>query len=336
MISFKKAILSLAAVLFFKSNGNTQSVLKSEKINIEIVDNRILDLLDVNTQVDILTEGLGWTEGPLWVDKENMLLFSEIPSNTVYKWSAAKGIEVYLRPSGYSAQVESESKEPGSNGLLLDNKGNLVLCQHGDRRLAKMNAALQMPKSDFINIVDRYRDLRFNSPNDAVYNASGDLYFTDPPYGLPKQDDKDPAKELKFNGVFVLKKNNELILLSEIFTRPNGIAIMPSTNKILVSNSDPQDAAWYLLDPNKPKQKPVLFYDATQEKKGPGLPDGLKISKNGIVYASGPAGVWVFDTNAKLLGKIIFDTPVSNVALSADERFMFLTNTGRVVRIALK
>lgn len=333
----KQTVLILFSFFVFQTKTQAQQILKSENIKIEILDQRVLDLLDVNAKVDVLAEGLRWTEGPLWVEKEKMLLFSEIPSNTVYKWTSEKGLEIYLTPSGQTKEGASATREPGSNGLILDDKENLVLCQHGDRRLAKMNASLQNPKSEFVNIVDSYNNLRLNSPNDAVFDNAGNLYFTDPPYGLPKQDDSDPAKELMFNGVFVLKKNKELVALCEILTRPNGIAIMPSRNKVLVSNSDPNNAAWYILDPSNPKQIPTLFYDATNEKNGlPGSPDGLKISNKGVVYASGPGGLWIFDEKAKVLGKIIFNMPVSNVALSSDERFIYLTNTSRVVRIPLK
>lgn len=335
MVLSKMKLIVLMAIAFIQINCNAQHIVKD--IKLEILDDRLLQILDENAQVDVLVEGLGWTEGPLWVDQEKMLLFSEIPSNTVYKWTAAKGLEVYLRPSGYTAAAEIWKNEPGSNGLLLDNYGNLVLCQHGNRRVAKMNAALNVPEPNFINIVDRYDNLRLNSPNDAVYHENGDLFFTDPPYGLGTQNDSDPQKELPFNGVFVWKKNKELVALTKKLSRPNGIAVLPQTNKIIVSNSDPRQAAWFVLDANEPDQNPTLFYDATNEKKGlPGLPDGLKVSKKGIIYASGPGGVWIFDQDAKLLGKINFNSSVSNVALSSDERFMFLTNTGRVVRIPLK
>lgn len=327
----------MSFIVFGSSKLSGQHILKSENMQVDVIDADVHRILDKDAQVDVLVEGLRWTEGPVWVEKENMLLFSEIPSNTVYKWSAAKGLEVYLRPSGYTGAEQSPTREPGSNGLLLDNAGNLVLCQHGDRRMAKMNASLNVPKSDFITLVDRYNDLRLSSPNDAVYDTKGNLYFTDPPYGLPTQNDADSSKELPFNGVFVLKEDGKLTLLTDKLSRPNGIAIMPSTKKILVANSDPKAATWYLLDPTKPNQQPEIFYDATNVLKGvPGLPDGLKISKAGIVFASGPGGVWILDANGKLLARIRFNSPVSNVALSDDEKFMYLTNTGRIVRIPLK
>ncbi|MCA5004645.1 SMP-30/gluconolactonase/LRE family protein [Sphingobacterium sp. WQ 366] len=313
-----------------------QNILRSEPLKIEIHDAELRKIVDSDAKVEVLVEGLRWTEGPLWVEREKMLLFSEIPSNTVYKWTYAKGLEIYLRPSGYTGTVQSPTREPGSNGLILDNKGNLVLCQHGDRCMAKMEAALNTPKSQFVTLVDRYNKLRLNSPNDAVYDKKGNLYFTDPPYGLPTQGDSDPSKEIDFNGVFVLTPKGKLNVLSKELTRPNGIAVFSSTKKVLVANSDPKAPIWYLLDPNKLNQKPQIFYNPTNELKGEGgLPDGLKISKKEFVFASGPGGVWIFDHKAKLLGRIRFNSPVSNVALSDDENFLYLTNTGRIVRIPL-
>lgn len=135
-----------------------------------------------NPQAEIISEGHVWTEGPLWV--KNMLLFSDAPNNTVYKWTEKKGTEVYLKPSGFTGG-ESKSKEPGSNGLLLDNKGNLILCQHGDRQMAKMDANLEKPKAKFISLSNNYEGKRFSSPNDAAINSKGEIFFTDPPYGLP-------------------------------------------------------------------------------------------------------------------------------------------------------
>ncbi|WP_149915254.1 SMP-30/gluconolactonase/LRE family protein [Sphingobacterium cavernae] len=311
--------------------------IKFEKLELEVLDEKVKNIVNANAQVEVLIEGLRWTEGPLWVESEKMLLFSEIPSNTVYKWTEAKGMELYLNPSGYTETATAATREPGSNGLLLDPKGNLVLCQHGDRQMGRMNSSLKSPKPNYVTIVNSYEKSKLNSPNDAVYHSNGDLFFTDPPYGLPSQNDTDPAKELDFNGVFVFKKDGKLNLLTDKLTRPNGIAIFPKSNKIIVSNSDPRSATWYVLNTNNLKQEPTIFYDATPTLDGSsGLPDGLKITKSNIVLASGPGGVWIFDANAKLLGKIRFKSPVSNVALSADEKYMYLTNTGRIVRVNLK
>src|SRR5690606_19324860 len=143
----------------------------------------------------------------------------------VYKWTEENGTAIYLQPSGYTGAEPSKSKEPGSNGLLLDQAGNLVLCQHGNRQLAKMDAPLHQPKATFVSLAEKYDGKRFNSPNDAIYNNAGELLFTDPPYGLPTQGDDDPAKEIPFNGVYKVTSSGEVVLLTDRISRPNGIAL---------------------------------------------------------------------------------------------------------------
>ncbi len=294
-------------------------------------------IIDSSETAEIIAEGFEWNEGPLWVESEQMLLFSDVPTNTIYKWTAEKGSEVYLKPSGDTGDEPSRRKEPGSNGLLLDKAGNLVLCQHGNRQVARMDAPLQQPQATFETLADKYDTKRLSSPNDAVYNKAGELFFTDPPYGLPTQRDNDPEKEIPFNGVYNVKQNGEIILLTDQISKPNGIAFFPDEQKLLIGNSDPNAADWYILDLADTVVTPKLFYSATNEREGlKGLPDGLKIDSKGIVYASGPGGIWIFDNTSKVLGKIALDDAASNVALSTDEKTLYITNSGKVLRIKLK
>src|SRR3546814_861406 len=197
-----------------------------------------------------------------------------------------------------------------------------------------MEAPLATPEATFTALAGHYDGRRFNSPNDAVYHASGELFFTDPPYGLPAQNDDDPAKEIPFNGVYKVTQNGEVILLTDSITRPNGIAFFPDGHTLLVSSSDPNAANWYLLNGHGAATTPTLFYSATDERNGlPGLPDGLKITKNGTVFASGPGGVWIFNRAGHVLGKIRLEDAASNVALSADEKTLYITNHQQVLRI---
>ncbi|MBK1440943.1 SMP-30/gluconolactonase/LRE family protein [Parapedobacter sp. ISTM3] len=332
----------ILSVLFVAVACNNTQPSEQMKYNttgsIERLDSALDAIIDTDAKAEIIAEGFDWSEGPLWVESEQMLLFSDVPTNTVYKWTEENGTEVYLRPSGYTGSKPNLSKEPGSNGLLLDNEGSLVLCQHGDRRMARMNARLDQPEATFTTLADTYNGKRFNSPNDAVYNHAGDLFFTDPPYGLPAQNDDDPAKEIPFNGVYKVKPNGEVILLADSITRPNGIAFFPDQKKLLVACSDPNAANWYVLDAeDNTLESPTLFYSATDERDGlKGLPDGLKINKNGTVFASGPGGIWIFNSAGKVLGKIKLDEAASNVALSADEKTVYVTNDMYVLRIKLK
>jgi len=294
-------------------------------------------LIDSSATAEIIAEGFEWSEGPLWVESEQMLLFSDVPTNTIYKWTAETGSEVYLKPSGDTGGMANRRKEPGSNGLLLDQAGSLVLCQHGNRQVAKMDAPLEQPKPVFLSLASKYGGKRLNSPNDAAYNEAGELFFTDPPYGLPTQGDDDPEKEIPFNGVYKVRQTGEIILLTDQISKPNGIAFFPDEQKLLIGNSDPNAANWYILDLVDTVVTPKLFYSATNERKGlKGLPDGLKIDSKGVVYASGPGGIWIFDSTGKVLGKIALDDAVSNVALSADEKTLYITNSSKILRIKLK
>jgi gluconolactonase len=198
-----------------------------------------------------------------------------------------------------------------------------------------MDAPLDNPAPNFITLADRYEGKRFNSPNDAAY-YNGELYFTDPPYGLPKQDG-DPAKEIPFQGVYKIKKDGTVVLLIDSLTRPNGIAFTP-TGKMIVANSDGQKARWYAYTLNDSTvSSGEIFYDATDlvptEK---GLPDGLKIDSKGNIFATGPGGVFIFNASGKLIGKIKLTNASANCALSADEKTLYVTNHMYVFRIKLK
>lgn len=331
-------LIPLAFIMTTACNNTQQPLQTTYKTtgSVERLDPALDAIIDTSAAIEIIAEGFQWSEGPLWVETGQMLLFSDVPANTIYKWTEKNGTEVYLQPSGYTGTEPTQSKEPGSNGLLLDSSGNLVLCQHGDRQMARMDAPLDKPKAAFTALASRYNGMRFNSPNDAVYSATGELFFTDPPYGLPAQNDDDPTKEIPFNGVYKVTPYGDVILLTDSITRPNGIAFFPDGYTLLVASSDPNAANWYVLDVRNAPTNPTFFYSATDERRGlPGLPDGLKITKNGIVFASGPGGVWIFSQAGDVLGKIKLDAAASNVALSADEKTLYITNHQQILRVAL-
>jgi gluconolactonase len=301
---------------------------------IESFDPSIEKIVSKDAKAEIIAEGFDWSEGPLWVEKYKMLLFSDVPKNTIYKWTAKNGKEVFLKPSGYTSDVE-RGGEMGSNGLLCDKKGRLVMCQHGDRRMARMEAPLDKPQPNFVTIASKYEGKRISSPNDACYNSKGELFFTDPPYGLPGRNDNDPAKEIKWNGVYKVKSNGDVILLIDSLSRPNGIAFFPGEKKILVANSDPRKPNWYVydVDGDKLTNGKIFYSDAGYDRKLPGLPDGLKIDKKGNVFAAGPGGIHFFNDQGKLLGMLKLPDATSNVALSADEKTIYITNNRQVLRL---
>ena len=305
--------------------------------SIERLDPGLDSIISQNAKVEIIAEGFEWSEGPLWIEDKKMLLFSDIPVNTVYKWTKKKGKEIYLKPSGYTSSTP-RGGEVGSNGLLLNKDGKLVLCQHGDRKIAMMMAGLDTPHASYKTIAAYYGDKKFNSPNDAVYRSNGDLFFTDPPYGLEKNMD-DPLKELPFQGVYKVNTSGKVKLLTDLITRPNGIAFMPGEKTLIIANSDPEKPFWYAfdLDANDSLIKPRIFYDASVAAKSEkGSPDGMKIDKNGNVFAAGPGGVWIFTRDGKLLGKIKIPEATSNCALSATEKTLYITADMYVLRVKMR
>jgi gluconolactonase len=304
--------------------------------SIESMDPAFDALVNANAQVEIIAEGFEWSEGPLWIEDQKALLFSDVPKNIVYKWTEEKGKETYLTPSGRTGSMPY-GDEPGSNGLVLNPEGKLVLCQHGDRRVAIMDAPLTAPEPKFISVVDNYEGKKLNSPNDAVFNSKGELFLTDPPYGLPKKAE-DPTKETPFQGVYKIT-NGTMKIITDSITRPNGIALFPGEKRLLVANSDPDKAKWYAFDllENDSVANASIFYDASENAKTEkGLPDGLKIDKQGNVFATGPGGVWVFNSDGKVLGRIKISELTSNCALSPDEKTLYVTADQYVVRIKLR
>jgi gluconolactonase len=304
---------------------------------IEIFDAEANKLINSSAEIEVIASGFKWTEGPLYIADGDYLLFSDIPSNRIYKWKEGQDTSVYLEPSGNTSNPDLKN-EPGSNGLVLNNEGQLVLCQHGDRCLAKMNAPLNAPKAEFIKLAERYNGERLNSPNDAVYRANGDLYFTDPPYGMDKIID-DPAKELDFQGVYRLKPDGTLDVVTKELKYPNGIAFSPDGNTLYVGSSDAANMVWmqYELDSNGLPKSQRVFHEAhAYEGKEKGSPDGMKVDKQGYVFASGPEGIWIINPAGKLLAKIYTGEKTSNCAFSPDQQTLYMTCDDYVMRVKLR
>lgn len=304
---------------------------------IEKRDDRLDQFLKPGAQIEIIAEGFDWSEGPLWVPTEKKLLFSDIPPNKIYQWTETGGLQLYLTPSGYTG-AQPRGGEVGANGLVLDPAGRLVLCQHGDRRMARLDAPLNEPQPQFTTLADRYDGKRLNSPNDAVYKRNGDLYFTDPPYGLEKNAD-DPAKELPFQGVYRVTPAGQVQLLTPELSRPNGIAFSPDEKVLYVANSDPARAIWmaYDVQPDGTIANGRVFYDATPlTAREKGLPDGLKVTKAGVLFATGPGGVLIFSPAGEHLGTIKTGQATSNCALNSDESTLYITADNYLMRVQLK
>lgn len=342
---FKATSLILIAVLWTavltSSCNSSQPTAKLPETpenfgSIERIDSSISTIISPDAKVEIVAEGFEWSEGPVWIPSHNMLLFSDIPPNSIYKWTEEKGKELYLKPSGYTGSAPWTGGEPGSNGLLLDDEGNLILCQHGDRRIAMMNAPIDSPKAEFVTVADNYNGKRFDSPNDAVRRSDGSIFFTDPPYGLPNYTD-DSTKDAPYQGVYKVDPEGKVTLLVDSIYRPNGIAFLPGEKTLLVADSE--RAKWYAydFDENDSLVNGRIFYDATEASKtDKGGPDGMKVDNNGNVYATGPGGIWIFDKNAKVLGKIKVPVATSNVALADDDKTLYITADMYLLRVKLR
>ena len=301
---------------------------------IERLDPRLDDLIAPGTQIEKLAEGFDWSEGPLWHRQGNYLLFSDVPKNVVHKWDPADGrTSEFLKPSGYTGSAP-RGGEPGSNGLTFDKDGRLVLCQHGDRRVSRVES-----DGKWTTLADRFGDKRFNSPNDLCYDRNGNLYFTDPPYGLEGKN-QDPKKELDFNGVYLLRKDGRLVLLTKGFTFPNGIALSPDEKTLYVAQSDPKQPiirSFEVKDDGTLTNAKVLF-DATalMQQGGKGLPDGLKVDERGNVFATGPGGVLVISRDGKHLGTINTGQATANCGWGGDGSDLYITADMYVCRVKTK
>ncbi|MEY2410236.1 MAG: gluconolactonase [Verrucomicrobiota bacterium] len=315
--------------------------------SIEILDPRLNSLIAPGTRLEKLASGFDWSEGPVWIKtgqppvtsgslaapSGGYLLFSDVPSNTVYRWSAAAGVDVFLKPSGYTGSIP-RAGEPGSNGLTVDSMGRLVLCEHGDRRIGRIEK-----DGRHVTVADRFMGKRFNSPNDLVFRSNGDLYFTDPPYGLEKNVD-DPKKEIPFQGVYRVKTNGEITMLTDQISRPNGIAFSPDEKILYVACSDPKVAVWMAHDVKEDGtlSNARVFFDATSmvSPANKGLPDGMKVDAQGNLWATGPGGVFILSPDGKHLGTIHTGEATANCAWAEDGSTLYITADMFLCRLRTK
>jgi len=326
----KSGIISTCLIAFLTCTAMAQ---KSYPTMGKIVyeDPSFEKLLSKDAKIEVLASGFEWSEGPVWVKDGGYLLFSDVPKNKVYKWDEKEGLSVFLEPSGYTGRGVY-SDEPGSNGLIIDQKGRLVSCEHGDRRIS----AMPLNIGGKVTLADNFEGKRFNSPNDVVQHRNGDYYFTDPPYGLAKKHE-DTTREIPQFGVYRIHQDGKVTMQVSDLSRPNGLAFSPDGKILYVAQSDPEKSIWmaYPLDANGNAGKGKLVYDATaMGKRGvPGLPDGLKIDRDGNLWSSGPGGMLIISPAGKLLGRIEMEELTSNCAWGNDGSTLYMTVDGYVCRI---
>ena len=320
-------------LLFFSFCFYTLSAQDGPQV-LEILDPRMEILISKNAKIEILAEGFGWAEGPVWIPELNGILFSDVPNNKAYLWTEKKGLSLFLYPSGMTNHAPN-NKSAGSNGLGLDSDGNLILCQHGDRSISRLNSwFFEEPKYDVL--VDHFNGKWLNSPNDLVFDKQGSIYFTDPPYGL-RNGDEDDLKELNFNGVFKWSAREEVKLVEKNMSRPNGIALSLDEKTAYVANSDPANdviMAFDVLEDGFLNGR--IFFDGnilSQTREG--LFDGLKMHSSGIIFATGPGGVLLLDSMGVHLGTIMPGKKTANCSFDKDEQYLYLTSTDVLARVKL-
>ena len=290
-------------------------------------------LIAADAELEVLATGFNWSEGPVWMSRENQLIFSDVPENIAYRWRDGKGVDIFLQPSGLTGPDEG-SREPGSNGLKLDAQGRLLLAQHGDRRIARLNP----DGRTFTAIVDRFEGKRFNSPNDLCLDRSGAIYFTDPPYGLGKTQ----KPEIEFSGVYRFSTDNKLTLVSRELSRPNGIALSPDEKILYVANSDPARPIImaYSLQPDGTAGPGRVFFDGADliaRTKRQGLFDGMAVDQHGNVWSTGPGGVVVLTPAGRHIGTLLTGRATANCCFGGpDGTTLYVTADDRLMRIPTK
>lgn len=325
-------ILKLALAVVVGFSFTSLEAQKKTIGSVERLSAEIEQYIPQNAAIEILAEGFDWSEGPVWVEELGAVLFSDVPNNKIYQWDEKKGLQVFRNPSGFT-NIVPNSKEQGSNGLTLDANNKLIICMHGDRRIARLD---DWNKNDFTTVVGEFEGKLFNSPNDLVYARNGDLYFTDPPYGF-KNGDKDSLKQIPFNGVYKLSQAGELSLLVKDLERPNGIALSNDESILYVTNShagNPGIMAYDLKADGVSNGR--LFFDGKAlSKKDKGSFDGLKIHPSGTIFTTGPGGVLVINDKGTHLGTIRTEVRSANCAFGPDFKTLYMTSDNYLTRIKL-
>jgi len=310
----KICLAVLAMFLVTLTTASAQDVVK--------LDPSFEKLVAADAKVERVATGFDkWTEGPVWT-RDGSLLFAEIPANNIDRWKPGEKAAVFMHPSGYNGTAPFGGKEPGSNGMTLDADGRVAVAGHGRRNVWRMETV--DPKTQITVLADAYQGKKLNSPNDLVYKSDGSLYFTDPPYGLPTQEDSDPLKEQKVNGVYRIPNarqhkagakpdNDKLQLIIKDLGRPNGIAFSPDEKYLYIAESGLKVWLRYKVQADGSVTDGETFLDAKTDPT-PGVPDGMRLDKMGNIYSAGPGGVWVISPAGKHIGTIKVPEVVGNVA----------------------
>jgi len=306
---------------------------------IEIYDEMAAAIIDSNATMEVIGRNFTWSEGPLWIAAKQLLLFSDVPENKIFQWKSGDSTKLYLTPSGYTDTAKRDG-ENGSNGLALDIEGRLLLCQSGNRHVARLNTSFDAPTPDFTILASNYNGKKFNSPNDLVADSRNNIYFTDPIYGLPKKEN-DPTRELTFEGVYKIDMAGKTTLLIDSIPRPNGVALSLNEKILYIASSDNIKPRWYAyqLDENGDIVSGGVLLDAAPLKEKATIkqgPDGMKIDKYGNIFSSGPDGINIISPEGKRLALIkIYNRPASNCAFNETKDVLYITADDLLLKVTL-
>ena len=351
--------LSVACQTVHTSVGKVEHSIKlketSETIgSIEIYDKRAYQFIDEETLISVRGSGFDWVEGPVWVKEHDFLLFTDIPKNLIRKFDADDGLSVYMQNVGFD---EPSDKGPGANGLLVNKDNQLVLMRTGNRTVSLLKSDISNPQNTFVDLASQYQGMKLNGTNDGVFDREGNLYFTDPPIGLDTVFDKDKnlvekqykwkltkprrVQETPFAGVYRLSLNGNLALVDDTLTVPNGIGLSPDEKTMYVAVSDTKASAWYAFDVHEDGVLGTkrIFYNAQHligQPEQQGYPDGMAVHSSGIIFATGPGGVWLFDPNGTPLAKIKTGLLTSNCTFTTNEKYLFVTADDYLLSVPIK
>ena len=324
-----------------KSKKPTVELGSNPGVTIEIFDEAASKLVSKNATIEVISTGYTWSEGPVWIPSQQFLIFSDVPKNINYQWKPGAGTKEYLNPSGYMGKTpRGKGAEDGSNGLTLDREGNLLLCQSGDRKVARMKSSVDNPKTEYSTITDNYNGKKYNSPNDLIVDSKSNIYFTDPIYGLPEKE-KDPTRELTFEGVYRVSPNGNVELLIDSIERPNGIALSPDEKTLYIASSDAIQPAWFAYQLNDSGKvvsggkilDAVPIREKADVKQGP---DGMKIDQYGNIFSSGPDGINIITPQGKRIGLIkIPGRSVANCAFNEKKDVLYITAADIILKVVL-
>ncbi len=301
-----------------------------------IYTDEINALVAPDAEIEVLASGFQWSEGPVWIAEQNALLFNDVSGNTMYRWSESAGLTVFMKPSGLQGEDSAQVfREPGTNGMVADAPGQILVADHGSRAVVRLDLASRQKTV----LADRYDGKRLNSPNDLARRSDGTIFFTDPPYGLRDMNDS-AAKEQNHNGVYRRDLDGSVVLLDDSLSFPNGIALSPDQRTLYVANSDPERPIWmrYELDETGTPIASSLLADASDllAAGDKGLPDGMAIAQGGEIFATGPGGVLVLSPEGKRLGRIETGTLIANCAFGDDGNVLYMTAHQQLMRVALR